>query len=54
MTARVASSVVLIDLRAVLEASKSWLASMGLNWVQPILHLAECVHWNWSDDLAEG
>jgi hypothetical protein len=24
-------------------------ANMGSNWVHPILHQAECDHWNWSE-----
>ena len=52
--ARAVSSVVLIDLGAVLEGSKSWQANMGLYWVHPILHQAECVHWNWSAGVTEG
>jgi len=28
--------------------------NMGLNWVHPILHQAECDHWNWSDGVTAG
>jgi hypothetical protein len=48
------SSMVLIDLGAVLEGSKSWQANMGSNWVHPILHQAESDHWNWSAGVTEG
>ena len=51
--ARAVSSVVLIDLGAVLEGSKSWQTNMGSNWVHPILHQAESDHWNWSEGLTE-
>ena len=51
--ARAVSSVVLIDLGAVLDGSKSRQTYMGLNWVHPILHQAESVHWNWSEGVTE-
>ena len=45
--------MVLIDLGAVLEGSKSWQTNMGSNWVNPIQHQAESVHWNWSEGVTE-
>ena len=45
--------MVLIDLGAVLEGSKSWQTNMGSNWVNPILHQAESDHWNWSEGVTE-
>lgn len=51
---RTVSSVVSIDLGAVLDGSKSRQATMGLNWVHPILHQAESDHWNWSEGVTEG
>lgn len=51
---RAVSSVVLIDLGAILKGSKSWQATMGSNWVHPILYQAESDHWNWSEGVTEG
>jgi hypothetical protein len=51
---RAVSGVVLIDLGAVLEGSKSRQTNMGSNWVHPILHQAESDHWNWSEGVTAG